>query len=166
MNELNVFLTTEEVINLLVGCIASEYRVQAVKNMSEPARQYCSDEKSIRNELGTGHRSFLLERDDFTRYPIRLRSIKKGEEVLWYPRAKEGGPAIEVVFFPPFERDGSGRVPCSLISHHKYIINPAGEEEAAGSPIAESFATLARLVAVGARRIKLPSRVAYVSPGD
>jgi hypothetical protein len=117
--------------------------------------------------LKSGQSAFLLERDDFSRYPIRLRPITREGVKLWYPHAKEGGPVIETYFWGPYSKGEGKFIACSLFGYHAKIENPTtGEEERAGDAVKAAYEKLTAPLRKGSRRVRSPSgkRSAYVSP--
>ena len=168
MAEFDYFVTADEYAELLEAAFADGFRLCLNKNFPGPQGEYVTEKEAIRGLLKSGQRAFLLERDDFSRYPIKLRPVTREGVELWYPRAKEGGPAIETYFWEPYSKDGSRFIACSLFTYHAKIENPTtGGPEPAGDAVKAAYRQLIALLRKRSRRTQSKSkkRSAYVSPG-
>lgn len=164
MAEANWFITEADLRELLEKALGGGYRISLNKNFKQPSQVLLEDAESCGESIKRGEHAFLLERDDFTRYPIGLREITKEGIRYWYPRAKEGGPAIEVYYFSPFEKAGRKVIPCSLISYHEKILNPANNrEEPAGAAVKKAFSALLGEL-TRAKKVKAVHSSANLSP--
>jgi len=168
MAEFDCFVTADEYAELLEWAFANGFRLSLNKNLPEPQGEYVVQKKAIRGLLKSGQRTFLLERDDFSRYPIRLRRITRDGVERWYPRAKEGGPAIETYFWEPYWRGDTRFIACSLLTYQPKIDNPTtGEQEPAGEAVKTAYEQLIAPLRKSCRRTRSKSknRSAYVSSG-
>ena len=166
MAELDCFLTEDEFIGLQEKALDDGYEISLNKNLRQAVPEFVRSGEEVRARVKEGQYSLLLGRSDFTRHPVALRPIERGGQSYWYPRAKEGGPVIEIHYFAPFEKGGKKIVPCSLLSYQERIVNPSTrKQEEAGEPIKKAFAALFADLRGKSRRVKSASRAAYVSPG-
>ena len=166
MAEFNCFLNKTELVEFLANALRDGFTVWLNKNYPRPTAEPCANAQDIRAAIENRQFAFLLERPDFTRYPLSLRAIERHGQRMWYPRAKEGGPMIEVYFFEPFTRENRGLIPCSLLSYHPKIIVPTtGEFEATGEEVKRAFGSLCAGLRGQSRRVRSKTKTAYVMPG-
>jgi hypothetical protein len=166
MAEFDCFLILDEYIDLLEGALGAGFRLILDKNMRELKYEYVSERSAVRDLINPNQKAFLLERDDFSRYPVELRPIQRDGIPIWYPQAVNGGPVIETRFYFPFERDGERTVPCSSIAYSSMIVNPATRErEPAGDSIKEAFNSLVLPLRKRSRKVRSKKRTAYVTDG-
>ena len=166
MAELDVFISRAEYVEFLCAALASGYRIQSNKNLRSPEAEYCSSEADIRTAVDASQYAFLLEREDFSRYPVKLRSFERDGTVWWYPRAAEGGPAIETCHWAPYEKAGRRIVPCALLACPSSTIEPETRAtERAGPALKAAFSELTAPLRKVCRRVKSARRSALVTPG-
>ncbi len=166
MADLDYFITRDEFATLLEASFDNGFRLCINKNVPWPKHECIEMKESIRPVLESKQHAFMLERADFSRYPVRLRSIEREGVTLWYPRTKEGGPVIEIYFFAPFAKDDARFIPCSLITYHTTIVNPVtGLEEPAGETIKRVYDELVLPIRERFKCVRSAKRTAYVSPG-
>jgi hypothetical protein len=165
MSDFDCFCSATEFVDLLAGSLVNGYTIHINKNTVQPIAEICTTGDSLRLAFEAKQYSYILTRNDFTRYQIKLRSILRSGVEYWYPRAKEGGPVIETHFFAPYEKDGCKFIPCSLISYHSKIINPIMNRlELAGNAVKEAFEELVSDLRKRSRRVRCKTRSAFVSP--
>ncbi len=166
MTELDYFCTKHELVAVLEQALRSGFHIKVKAQRDAPIPIICRSVADIQDTVNRGSASFLLEREDFTRYPLEMIEGKRKESRFWYFRAKEGGPVIELYFFAPYVKDGTRYIPCSLLSYHDKIVNPSnGQIEAAGAEVRRVFSSLAEPLKASSRRISSLKRAAFVSPG-
>ena len=159
-------MTREEFVELLASALADGFRIQLNKNLPTPSPEYCATRAEIERAVGQGQYAFLLERADFSRYPVEIRHVTLDGKETWYPRAKEGGPVIEASYFAPFEKEGERYVPCSLFSCHTKIATPGDRTvEPAGSAVVKALLGLVAPMQSASQKVKSNRKSAFVSPG-
>lgn len=162
----DLFVTREEFVELLGSALAAGFRIQLNKNLPTPSPEYCATRSDIERAVGQGQHAFLLERDDFSRYPVEIRQVVLDGKETWYPRAKEGGPVIEAQYFAPFETEGERFVACSLFSCQAKIMTPGDRSvEPAGSAVVKALLALVAPIQAASQKIKSNRKSAFVSPG-
>ena len=166
MAEHDLFVTEKEFVELIASALDDGFRIQLNKNLPTPAPEYCATRAEIEQAVKQGQYAFLLERDDFTRYPVKVRQVVVNGKEFWYPRSKEGGPVIEAFYWAPFQRDGQTYVPCSLFASHTKIVTPGDRShEPSGSAVVRALQALVASMQAASQRVKSHRKSAYVSPG-
>lgn len=162
----DLFVTREEFVELLGSALAAGFRIQLNKNLPTPSPEYCATRSDIERAVGQGQHAFLLERDDFSRYPVEIRQVVLDGKETWYPRAKEGGPVIEAQYFAPFELEGERWVACSVFSCQAKIMTPGDRSvEPAGSAVVKALLALVAPIQAASQKVKANRKSAFVSPG-
>lgn len=162
----DLFVTREEFVELLASALGAGFRIQLNKNLPTPSPEYCATRSEVEQAIGQGQHAFLLERDDFSRYPVKIRHVTLDGKETWYPRAKEGGPVIEASYFAPFEREGERYVPSSLFACHTKIVTPGDRAvEPAGSAVVRALQALVAPIQSASQKVKSNRKSAFVSPG-
>ena len=134
---------------------------ESEQTLARTKSEYVSQTIDVRRTFTADQRAFLLERDDFSRYPLELRPITRAGVRMWYPSTINGGPAIETHFYFPYERDGRRIIPCSLIAHSRVIVNPTTRtKEPAGDAVKAAFNTLVAPLKRRFQRVRSAKRVA------
>jgi hypothetical protein len=80
MADHDLFIAKEEFISLLRSALASGFRVQVDRNLSSAEPEYCATELDVEQAVKNGQFAFLLERSDFSRYPVKLRAVERGTQ--------------------------------------------------------------------------------------
>src|SRR5271165_7469130 len=166
MAEFGCFITEDEYSDLLETALAGGFRLCLNKKMPRPEHQYVTEKGEVSHLLRTKQYAFLLERDDFSRYPVQLRRIERKGVKAWYPLTNEGGPVIETYFWAPFTKDAARFIPCSLIACSTRIVNPMdGRLESAGDAVKSAYNALIAPLRKCFKKVRSTKRVAFVSPG-
>jgi hypothetical protein len=161
-----MFVTKHEFVELLASALADGFKIQLDKKLPTPAPEYCGTRADIEREVGQGQYAFLLERGDFSRYPVKIRQVVVNGKEFWYPRSKEGGPVIDACYFDPFQKEGERYVPCSLFSCHTKIVTPGDRTvEPAGSAVVKALLGLVAPLQSASQKVKSSRKSAFVSPG-
>jgi hypothetical protein len=166
MAEFGCIITENEYSGFLEAALAGGFKLCLNKYLPRPEHEYVTERRAVPHLLHTKQYAFLLERDDFSRYPVRLIPIERKGVKVWYPRAKEGGPVIETYFWAPFTKGDARFIPCSLIACSAKIVNPMnGTLEPAGDAVKRAYNTLIAPLRKNFKKVRSTKRVAYVSPG-
>ena len=162
---MDCFITRNEFRQFLLTALDSGCEIQVNKNLTSPIPAVCAGAEEVISAVNDGARSFLLEHPKISRHPISLSHFIKDGVTMWYPRSKVGGPAIEVMYWAPFEKEGEKIIPCSLISYHSKIFNPkSGELEPAGEAVKIFSRSLLAPLREISKTVRSKNRSAIMTP--
>jgi hypothetical protein len=169
MPEFDYFITADEYAAVLVAAFGAGFRLCLKKQSLKAKLEYVAESREIHELIKAKQHAFLLERDDFTRCPVELRTTVRNRDGrrVWYPSVMDGGPVIETYFWHPYTKEGVSVVPCSLIAYGRKFFNPGtGHEELAGEPTKEAYDSIVVPLRKSFRRVQSAKgiQVAYVSP--